>query len=279
MPRTMRWMKGARALASGMLVLALSCAIPAMSAAQDGGAATDATTTTTTAPDPVASAPPTDKPAKQPRQTPPKAPPTEPAPGTPAEAPDQPRTADAPPADTQPANRPGGGARKAASASVTMGDLFFSPASVTIAVGDTVTWRNTGQAPHNATADDGSFETPTLNNGQSASHTFSQAGTFSYICTIHPNMKGTVRVLASSGGGGRGNAGAASSSSSSSSSSPGSEASAVASPNAAGDANTLPMTGMAVGALALAGLGLIALGLLARQADRERSRLRWFSIF
>ena len=53
-----------------------------------------------------------------------------------------------------------------------MGDLFFSPTSVTIAVGDTVTWHNTGQAPHNATADDGSFKTPDLNNGQSASHTF-----------------------------------------------------------------------------------------------------------
>jgi hypothetical protein len=156
-----------------------------------------------------------------------------------------------------------------------MGDLFFSPGSVTIAVGDTVTWNNTGQAPHNATADDGSFSTPTIENGQSASHTFSQAGTFSYICTIHPQMKGTIRVLASNSGGGSGGGGASSSSGGSSSS----ESAAVASPGAAGDANTLPMTGMAVGGLALAGLGLLALGLIARQADRERSRLRWFSIF
>jgi hypothetical protein len=158
-----------------------------------------------------------------------------------------------------------------------MGDLFFSPASSTIAVGDTVTWTNNGQAPHNATADDGSFKTPTLENGQSASHTFNQAGTFSYICTIHPQMKGTIRVLASNSGGGGGGGGGASSSGSSGSSS--SESSAVASPGAAGDANTLPMTGMAVGGLALVGLALIALGLIARQADRERSRLRWFSIF
>jgi hypothetical protein len=156
-----------------------------------------------------------------------------------------------------------------------MGDLFFSPTSVTIAVGDTVTWHNTGQAPHNATADDGSFKTPDLNNGQSASHTFNQAGTFSYICTIHPNMKGTIRVLSSnSGGGGGGGA-----SSSGSSGSANSEASAVASPDAAGNANTLPMTGMAVGGLALVGFGLLALGLIARQADRDRSRRRWLSIF
>ena len=144
-------------------------------------------------------------------------------------------------------------------------------------MGDTVTWRNTGQAPHNATADDGSFKTPTLNNGQSASHTFNQAGTFSYICTIHPNMKGTIRVISSSGGNGNGGGGGASSSSSSGSSS--SEASAVTSPSAAGDANTLPMTGMAVAGLVLIGFGLVALGLIARQADRERSRRRWLPIF
>jgi len=41
-----------------------------------------------------------------------------------------------------------------------------------------------------------------FNSGGSGSHTFNSAGTFSYICTIHPNMKGTVRVLSSGGGGG-----------------------------------------------------------------------------
>jgi hypothetical protein len=46
-------MKGARALASGMLVLVVSCAIPAISVAQDAGTTTDATTTTTTAPEPT----------------------------------------------------------------------------------------------------------------------------------------------------------------------------------------------------------------------------------
>jgi plastocyanin len=265
---------------SGMLVLALSCAIPAISAAQDVGTTTSATTTTTTVPDSVT--PPSDNGGGSQSQ-----------PGSqsdgagtpggsdtggsnPAPAPSSPQAqpADAPSGVASRSGKPK--AHKSASANVTMGDLFFSPTSVTIAVGDTVTWRNTGQAPHNATADDGSFSTPNLNNGQSASHTFTQAGTFSYICTIHPQMKGTIRVLASSGGGG-GNGGGASSSSSSGSS--GSEASAVASPNASGDGNTLPMTGLAVGALALVGLGLLALGLIARQADRERSRLRWFSIF
>src|SRR5262249_57138532 len=102
-----------------------------------------------------------------------------------------------PPPPPPPAVTRSATAHASAAASVTMGDFFFSPSSVTVAVGDTVTWTNNGQAPHNATADDGSFKTPDLNNGQSASHTFSSAGTFTYICTIHPNMHGTVRVLAS----------------------------------------------------------------------------------
>jgi plastocyanin len=265
-------MKGARALAGGMLVLAASCAVPAISAAQDAGTTTDATTTTTPAPAPPT--PPAD-PGGEAGPSTPEASPTGPAAGTPGEAPDQSRTTDTSLADSPPADGPGGGAHKAASASVTIADFFFSPASVTVAIGDTVTWHNTGQAPHNATANDGSFKTPDLNQGRSASHRFTSAGTFSYICTIHPNMHGTVRVLSSSGGGG-GSGGAAGANSSGSATS---ESSAVASPEAAGDANTLPATGMAVGGLAVVGLALLGLGLIARQADRQRSGRRWPPIF
>ena len=57
--------------------------------------------------------------------------------------------------------------------------------------GDTVTWSNNGPTGHSATANDGSFDTGILQKGSSGSHTFSQAGTFSYICTPHPFMKGT----------------------------------------------------------------------------------------
>jgi hypothetical protein len=148
-----------------------------------------------------------------------------------------------------------------------MGDFFFSAATVTIAVGDTVTWHNSGQAPHTATANNGSFDTGTVNSGGSASHTFNSAGTFAYICTIHPQMKGTIRVVSSSGsGGGAGGSGGGASSSGSGTS----ESSAVASPDAAGTSTTLPMTGMAVGALALVGLVLLASGLLIRGARPGR---------
>jgi plastocyanin len=260
--------KGAKALASGMLVLAAICAVPAVSAAQDSGTPTDTTTTTA-----AAATEPTPPPAdpgdpNAPSTTSPTVSPTGQAAGTPDEAPGQTRTSATPLADSPPADGPGGGARKAASTSVTMGDFFFSPGTVTVDVGDTVTWHNSGQAPHTATADDGSFDTGTINSGGSGSHTFNSAGTFSYICTIHPNMHGTVRVVSSSGGSGGGGGGGGSSSGTS-------ESSAVASPDAAGTSTTLPMTGIAVGALALTGLALLVSGLVARAG----SRTRWLSLF
>ena len=97
----------------------------------------------------------------------------------------------------------------AAQVNVTMANFAFDAANITVKVGDTVTWTNKDTAPHNATADDGSFKTPDIATGQSASITFTKAGTFTYICTIHPRMKASVVVqaagapgLPSTGGGG-----------------------------------------------------------------------------
>jgi plastocyanin len=267
--------KGVRALASGMLVLAATCTVPALSAAQDAATTTNATTTTTTATTPVEPSSP----------APPDAPPAESSAGDPRRTPSEPSEngeaasigvpAAAPAAVASASSAPK--ARKSASASVSVGDNFYAPTSVTVAVGDTVTWNNNGQAPHSATADDGSFDTGVFDPGGRRSVSFDSAGTFSYYCTVHGQAQsGTVRVLASSGGGGGGGGGGGASSSDDSATS---EASAVASPDAAGDANTLPMTGMAVGGLAVVGFALLALGLLARQADPERSRRRWLPIF
>jgi plastocyanin len=246
-----------------MLVLVAICAVPAVSAAQDSGTPADvATTTATTTPGPdTPPAQPVD-PSGQDGQKPAgqdagQAETSQPSSSAPT-FPDDPTTV----------TRASGKAHAASSATVTMGDFFFSPGTVTIDTGDTVTWKNTGQAPHNATGNGGSFSTSTINGGQSTSHTFSSAGTFNYICTIHPNMRGTVRVLSASGSAGGG--------SSSSSSSGTSEASAVASPDAAGNSTTLPMTGMAVGALALVGAALVASGLLTRWAASAR---HWLSPF
>ena len=72
----------------------------------------------------------------------------------------------------------------------------YGPNSTTIAVGQTVTWTNSGTSPHDATSADGSWKTPLLTNGASASVTFPTAGTFAYTCVLHPWMRGTIVVTA-----------------------------------------------------------------------------------
>jgi len=90
----------------------------------------------------------------------------------------------------------GGGAAGGGGATVEvkMEGMAFSAQTVTIKVGDTVNWTNMDQAPHNATAVDKSWKTSTFATGESGSVTFTTAGTFPYICTVHPNMTGTVIV-------------------------------------------------------------------------------------
>ena len=96
----------------------------------------------------------------------------------------------------------GGGGAAAADQSVAIADFLFTPSTVTVTVGDTVTWTNSGAIVHTATATGGSWDTGDIAPGASAAITFSTAGTFAYICTPHPTMTGTVVVQAPSGGGG-----------------------------------------------------------------------------
>src|SRR6266508_4182387 len=85
----------------------------------------------------------------------------------------------------------------AADAGVSIDDLAFSPATVVVQAGDTVTWTNQQtDVPHTVTADGGSFDSGTLNTGDTFQYTFDTAGTFPYHCAIHPTMHGTVEVEA-----------------------------------------------------------------------------------
>lgn len=78
-------------------------------------------------------------------------------------------------------------------------DFGYSPRSLTVAVGATVRWVNTGAAPHTVTANDGSFDSGFLNTGDRFAHRFSTPGTFQYFCSLHPQMTATVVVPSSSG--------------------------------------------------------------------------------
>ncbi len=89
---------------------------------------------------------------------------------------------------------------QAAQSSVKIQNFAFSPTPLTVQVGDTVTWTNMDTAPHNAVADNGGFKTADMQQGQSASVTVTTPGTYTYICTIHPRMMGTLIVQAATTG-------------------------------------------------------------------------------
>jgi plastocyanin len=78
-------------------------------------------------------------------------------------------------------------------------NFAFSPSTLTVKAGTTVTWTNDDSPPHQLASDAGApvaFSSPSLANGASFPFTFSQAGTYPYHCTIHPSMKGTIVVQA-----------------------------------------------------------------------------------
>lgn len=87
-----------------------------------------------------------------------------------------------------------GASAPAAGTSVAIVNFGFNPSTLTVKVGDTVSWTNGSGTPHTVTADDGSFDSGTVNAGTPFQQTFSAAGTFSYHCTIHPSMKATITV-------------------------------------------------------------------------------------
>ena len=84
-------------------------------------------------------------------------------------------------------------------AAVTIVDFAFQPASLEVTAGTTVTWTNSGAAPHTVTADNGAFDSGRLAPGASFSQTFDAAGTVTYHCEIHSQMTGTIVVTDASG--------------------------------------------------------------------------------
>ena len=228
--------------------------------------------------EPAAPAAPASEPA--PAAAPAPAPaPAEPAPAeAPAAAPAEPAApAEAAPAPAAPAaepellvdedpaadKKPKPIAIAAASTGVTISDFQFAPSSVTVNVGDTVTWTNNGPTPHSATSSSGVFDTGIMDAGQSGSHTFTEAGTFAYICTPHPNMHGTIVVQAAAVDDGTGD-----------------DTGTAPTDSQADDGPALPSTGMDVGGLLVLGLATLALGAYLRRRTtpepaRPAGRIGW----
>jgi plastocyanin len=141
---------------------------------------------------------------------------------------------------------------------VSIQDFSFSPGQITVAPGTTVTWVNKGPSPHTTTADDGSWDSGTLQQGEDFSFIFDQPGTYTYHCSIHPDMTATVKV---SGGGGGGGATSSASASMSASMSPSASASASAPQKLTETGGiSLPL----VAAVALLGGGIVAMVAMRR---------------
>ncbi|MFC8677487.1 cupredoxin family copper-binding protein [Streptomyces griseorubiginosus] len=90
------------------------------------------------------------------------------------------------------------GRASAASYAVAMKGYAFSPASLSVPAGSTVTWTNYDTAPHDVKTTSGplSIHSPMLNKGESWSFTFATAGSYGYVCTVHPDMTAGITVRA-----------------------------------------------------------------------------------
>lgn len=81
-----------------------------------------------------------------------------------------------------------------AEARVTIENYAFKTPKLTIAAGTTVVWKNLDDDPHTVTADDGSFDSKGLGQGDTFKHVFAKAGNYAYHCSAHPHMKGVIVV-------------------------------------------------------------------------------------
>ncbi|HEY0330533.1 MAG TPA: cupredoxin family copper-binding protein [Rhodopseudomonas sp.] len=78
-------------------------------------------------------------------------------------------------------------------AAVMIDNFTFEPAQLTIKAGSTVTWKNRDDIPH-ALVSVGHFKSKVLDTDDSYAFSFTQAGSYSYFCSLHPHMTGTIKV-------------------------------------------------------------------------------------
>ena len=82
----------------------------------------------------------------------------------------------------------------ASTAAVNIENFKFAPPAITVTAGTTVTWKNEDDSPHRIGGKNGTFASAALDTDGTFSHTFTTAGEYPYICTIHPFMVGKIIV-------------------------------------------------------------------------------------
>jgi plastocyanin len=83
---------------------------------------------------------------------------------------------------------------QSASAEVKIDNFSFGPASLTVAAGTTVTWKNNDDVPHTVVSDDKVFKSKALDTDDKYSYTFTKPGTYNYFCSVHPKMIAKIVV-------------------------------------------------------------------------------------
>lgn len=73
-------------------------------------------------------------------------------------------------------------------------NFAFEPASITTGRGSTITWINQDAVAHTVTAVDGSFDSGSIAPGDSFTQRFDKMKSYSYTCSFHPQMKGTLNI-------------------------------------------------------------------------------------
>jgi plastocyanin len=79
-------------------------------------------------------------------------------------------------------------------ADVKIDNFSFTPQTITVAAGTTITWTNRDDIPHTVVSNEGIFKSKVRDTDEKYSYTFTKAGTYGYFCSIHPKMTGTVVV-------------------------------------------------------------------------------------
>ena len=77
---------------------------------------------------------------------------------------------------------------------IVIDNFVFTPSDVTVAPGTKVTWINKDDAPHTATSVDKKFNSGGLDTDDKFSFVFNDKGEYPYICTLHPQMKASIKV-------------------------------------------------------------------------------------
>ena len=89
----------------------------------------------------------------------------------------------------------GSGGGTSSGPQVSMKNIKFNPGTLKVKAGRTVTWTNDDSVGHDVTADKfNSGGAGNIEPGKTFTHKFAKAGSYNYVCTVHPGMKGTIKV-------------------------------------------------------------------------------------